>query len=245
MSAVKVQSFSEQVMDKIMELVAERRLQPGDKLPTEKELTELFGVGRSTIREAIVQLQNLGVLTVRQGKGTFLNKVSADTLLSNHDPIGKFLELDRNEIRDVMEVRKLLETEIVKRVAEQATPEDIAELKEALAKQCEAKSPLLAYERDQDFHLLLARLSGNSMLPITLRLLRSFLDRYSSVIVSILDTAEYSEKILEHHRQILEAIEDKDPTRATQAMMRHLNTGQFTILASFDIFVEKRRLQVD
>ena len=86
MAEAAAKSLVEQVMDKIMEHVAEHKLQPGDKIPTEKELVELFGVSRSTVREAICQLQNLGVLSVRQGKGSFLRRLTADTVLPPHGP---------------------------------------------------------------------------------------------------------------------------------------------------------------
>lgn len=244
MGSVTTRSLAEQVMEKIMDLVAEQRLEPEDRLPTEKELAELFGVGRSTIREAVCQLQNLGVVSVRQGRGTFLQKVSTDTLLKSQDPLSKFVDLERDELQDVMDVRKLLETEIVKLVARRIDDQGIVELRECYRQHREAKDSLSAYERDLEFHMRLASLSGNSILPLTLNLVNSFLERYTSIVAGTLDMPEYSEKILEQHRQILLAIEARDERQAAQAMLRHLNTSQIAVLASFDIFVERRKLKL-
>lgn len=244
MAEITVRSLSEQVVDGLLKLVDERKLEAGDRLPTEKELSELFGVGRSTIREAIVQLQNLGVLSVQQGKGTFLRKISATSLLKNQDPFYKFVDLERNELRDVMDVRKLLEREIVKLVTNRITEQGLKELRKCHQKYRTAQDPLLAYELDLEFHMLLARLSGNSILPLTLSLVNNFLDRFMPIMARTLELPEYAEKILEQHRQILLAIEAGDEKRATSAMLRHLNTSQMNILASFDIFAEQRRLKL-
>lgn len=239
-----MQSLAEQVMDKIMDLVAERRLEPGDKLPTEKDLTELFGVGRSTVREAIVQLQNLGVLSVRQGRGTFLKEVSTHTLLENQNPLYKFVDLKREELQDVMDVRKLLETEIVKLVVNRIDDDGIELLQKSLEKHMNANDSFTAYEHDLEFHKLLANMSENSILPLTLNVVLRFLDRYGTIVARTLDIPEYAEKILEQHRQIFLAIQARDEKGAVEAMLRHLNTSQVAILTSFDIFAERKRLNL-
>lgn len=230
-------------MERILDLISERDLEVGDKLPTETELSEILGVGRSTVREAVSRLGNHGVLTVRQGKGTFLNRVTATTLLSGQDPIYRLVDLNRNELQDVMDVRKILEVEVVRRVARRITDNDLAELREYHEKHVEAKNSSLAYTRDIDFHMALARFSGNSVLPQILSLLRNLLNRYTDVVSSTLELPAYAEKILEQHRQILVALEERDEEQAAQAMLRHLTTSQFTVLANYDIFIEQRKLR--
>lgn len=236
-------SLVEQAVERILDLISERDLEVGDKLPTETELSEILGVGRSTVREAVSRLGNHGVLTVRQGKGTFLNRVTATTLLSGQDPIYRLVDLNRNELQDVMDVRKILEVEVVRRVARRITDNDLAELREYHEKHVEAKNSSLAYTRDIDFHMALARFSGNSVLPQILSLLRNLLNRYTDVVSSTLELPAYAEKILEQHRQILVALEERDEEQAAQAMLRHLTTSQFTVLANYDIFIEQRKLR--
>jgi GntR family transcriptional repressor for pyruvate dehydrogenase complex len=236
-------SLVEQAVERILDLISERDLEVGDKLPTETELSEILGVGRSTVREAVSRLGNHGVLTVRQGKGTFLNRVTATTLLSGQDPIYRLVDLNRNELQDVMDVRKILEVEVVRRVARRITDNDLAELREYHEKHVEAKNSSLAYTLDIDFHMALARFSGNSVLPQILSLLRNLLNRYTDVVSSTLELPAYAEKILEQHRQILVALEERDEEQAAQAMLRHLTTSQFTVLANYDIFIEQRKLR--
>lgn len=243
MSNIKPQSLVEQAVESILNFISERDLEVGDKLPTESELTQLLGVGRSTIREAISRLANHGVLTVRQGKGTFLNRVTANTVLNGQRSLYKLVDLNRDELQDVMDVRKVLEVEVVRRVARRIDDEGLAVLRDYYEKHVEAKNSNLAYSRDIDFHVALARLSGNSVLPQMLVLLRNLLNRYTDIVSSTLDIPEYAEKILEQHRQILVALENRDEEQAAEAMLRHLTTSQFTVLANYDIFMEERKLR--
>ncbi|SEA64626.1 DNA-binding transcriptional regulator, FadR family [Arachidicoccus rhizosphaerae] len=132
----------------------------GDKLPTEPALMKSFGVGRSSIREAIKMLSNRGLLSVQQGIGTFVeSNVAVD------EPLGQ--RLKRADIRDLDEVRKLLELKIAERAALHYTPKDIKKMKTCLERRKETaeKGDLLnCVQADIDFHVAVAAASKNDIL---------------------------------------------------------------------------------
>lgn len=242
MGEVRTKSLAEQVVERIVDLIADNNLANGDRLPSEKELSELFGVGRSTIREAVSQLQNLQVLSVKQGKGTFVKEVSTATLLKSQSPLYRFVDLGRNELHHALDVKKLLQLEIIRLAAKNAAKEDLAELYDCYHRHRSAVESLSVYQFDLEMQSLFAQASGNSILPLALGFVNNFLEKYSSIIADTLDIPEYAGRILEQYRLILRAVESGDGERAAEAMLRHLNTSRTAILASFDIFAAQRRL---
>ena len=114
---------------KVKSMIIQRGMKPGDRLPTEKELTELFGVSRSTLRESMKFLRAENVVVIRQGSGTF---VSTGTGIGE-DPLGLHFTNQEHLLANLFETRLLIEPQIAGLAVQRATPQDIRNLKQILA----------------------------------------------------------------------------------------------------------------
>jgi DNA-binding FadR family transcriptional regulator len=161
----------EQVSTKIRKDIKEGKFKVGEKIPSEPALMELYGVGRSTIREAIKSLTLSGILTVQQGFGTKVNAAPAE-------PIEQ--RLRSADFKEINQVRALLEQEIVRLATKNRTDSDLEAISEALEKRksaIESESRSECANADIAFHLAIARASGNHVLS----------DLYESFTVIIRD----------------------------------------------------------
>lgn len=153
-------SLADEVASKIMEQISLGHYKVDEKLPIEPELMKSFGVGRSTIREAMKSLVNSGLLRVQQGIGTFVEQVS-----SNREPMDQ--RLKRASVHDLDEVRQLLEMKIAEKAALNHTDKDIKAITGHLAKRKQAALDGLIKEcidADIQFHIAIAEASRNEIL---------------------------------------------------------------------------------
>lgn len=153
-------SLSEEVAGKLQEQISSGYYKVNEKLPIEPELMKNFGVGRSTIREAIKLLTNSGLLRVQQGLGTFVEQA-----INNREPMDQ--RLKRANMQDLDEVRQLLEMKIAEKAAANRTDEDIIAIKTHLLnrKTAEEKGLLQeCIEADVKFHVAIAEASKNEIL---------------------------------------------------------------------------------
>ena len=125
-SVIRKRSLAEELAERLRQRITDEQFEVGEKLPAEPELMRIFGVGRSTVREAVKILVNMGFLKVQQGAGTFVeSRAAAD------DPMAQ--RLRRADIRDLDEVRRILEVAIVERAAGRRTEQDIEKIERFLA----------------------------------------------------------------------------------------------------------------
>lgn len=211
MNGIKRTSLSDEVADRLREKILRGKYSPGDKLPTESELMEMFQVSRSTLREAIRVLANAGWIRVQQGAGTF---VEGKTI--QNEPL--YQRLQRSGEEDLEEVRSLLERKIVEKAALNRSNENITKLKSILKKRAEyAKlgNAQACIDVDLEFHKHLAIASGNSILAdlyeaFAIRLKESFLERFKTV--------ESFEKTQQQHEELLYFIETGDVVNAIKSL---------------------------
>ncbi len=211
--------LADQVAERLMALIAEGRLQPGDRLPSELELMKQFQVGRSSIREAIGALSLIGLVTVKPGQGTHVADFSAEGEAKRIGLIG----IGREKINELVEARIELECVIVRLAAERATDEEIAEirskheqLKEALSRDDE---PITA---DLEFHLAVARSCHNSVL------IRFLMELRQPIWHWMKQKAKYDwgyAPVYDQHEAILQAIENRDGIQAEKALKAHLRSA--------------------
>lgn len=217
----KVKKTYEEVADYLKEQILSGVYAPGDRLPSLRELGESFGVGQSTIREAISSLKAIGLLTIQQGGGTFVTPYNPKELLSTFE---KIQPATKKDIISLLEVRKIIETGIVRLAAERAEPEDLANIKKALDEMEQALiNNELGDEADWKFHYSLAAASHNSILK---SLMQSLSETMGKVLKAcrqkLYETEGTPERLLAEHQNIYEAIANKDPKRAEEAMLYHL-----------------------
>lgn len=191
--------------------------QPGARLPTERELCERLGVGRSTLREAVSSLAFIGAIQPRQGSGTY---VSAENDLPVERLIGLGLMLQRSTVEEVIEVRRILEVESVRLAAERFEESDRRALEAIMAKMSElAADPSQASRCDVEYHVLLARASHNSVLVHLINGMRSLLEIW---ITKAVNRQPVVEEIVREHNAVLRAVFSRQPDRAAASMLVHL-----------------------
>ncbi len=207
--------LAEQVQDEIFQYIVDTPLGLGAKLPNEFELGEKFGVGRSTIREAVKILSSKGVLEVRHGSGTYV----VSTKLDNPDPLGlKDLEDQKRLALDLVDLRLMLEPGIAELAAHNALPEDVVKLRQLCDKvEREIKNGERYLEDDIAFHTCVAECSKNTVVGQLI----SLIDTAVMLNINVTHKKLMPETIVTH-RAVLEAIEEGDAIGARSAMTMHL-----------------------
>ncbi|MEU5694017.1 FadR/GntR family transcriptional regulator [Actinosynnema sp. NPDC020468] len=194
----------DQVIDQMRAAIAGGEWPVGQRIPPEPELVTALGVGRNTVREAVRALSHAGLLEVRQGDGTF---VRATSELS-----GAVRRLCGSELRDVLQVRRVLEVEGARLAAVNRTDDELRRLTELLAERDEAMSAKdweLLVERDAAFHVLLVQLSHNTLLA---ELYQGLTEAVRASINATVERDHEDDQI--SHAGLLEAVRDGDPQRA-------------------------------
>lgn len=209
------------VADELRTIVKERRLLPGDQLPSELELVTELGVGRSSVREGVQLLESLGIVKVEQGKGTFLASPMGGGLrrviewaYGDDDP--------ERLARDLFEARFLVETELARLAAMRATDEEIEELQRLAGNPDHVEgeaSDLL--EAGLDYHHQLARLAHNDILLIMSNAVRPLFIPHEDAPRAPKEIAE----LLGWHTRITAAIARRDPDAAAEIMREHLEAN--------------------
>jgi DNA-binding FadR family transcriptional regulator len=216
-------SQTDVVVQGIRDLIIKGKLQPGDRLPVEKDLAEALGVSRNPLREGVRALSMMGVLETRQGAGTYVTALDSSLLLA---PMGFVVELhDRSGAHHLHAVRRMLETEAAGRAARSISPDDLAAAEQTLER---IEAELAKAEPDHEaiidddiaFHRIVARSSDNPVLAALIEALsgRTIRDRlWRSVSQHGADEATHAE-----HRSILAALTTHDADRARARMAAHL-----------------------
>lgn len=202
-----------------------KKLHPGDKLPSERELAETLGVSRSSIRDAIRSLELVGLVEPRQGSGTVVREISADTVMN---PLTNVLRHKVELVTELIDFRKMLEPPLAGRAATHATEEELAEMEEILRRQeSKFRAGQLAIEEDSEFHYAIAMASGNS---VVLKVLDVLMDLLRDTRERSLQTEGRPHKSLAGHRKILAAIKKRDAEAARAAMRRHIEDVEEIVL---------------
>jgi DNA-binding FadR family transcriptional regulator len=210
------------VQDRIKRFIIEHGMQAGDPLPAEAEMARLLNVSRSSLREALSSLQTLGVVEVRHGSGTFVGHFSLDPLV---DALTFRILIDQprtlQTVRELLDIRMILESNLIARVARHHSPAQTEQLQALIAKMAEQTTNNGSYAAtDRAFHEALYLPLGNQMV---VNLLGAFWDVISLVrdrlgfekVPPLVTTAD--------HRKILAAIEASDADAAVAAMIEHFH----------------------
>ncbi|WP_407538691.1 FadR/GntR family transcriptional regulator [Deinococcus radiomollis] len=215
----KARQVSEIVADDIIGYIKQHGLVRGDRLPTELELIERYGVSRTALREAIKVLGSSGVIEVRHGHGTFVLETQS---LIVTPPLDLGALFTRQTYMDVAEARTAIESEVAKLAASRATESDVQEL-EALHEQMKSLAHDAEFtDYDVKLHLMLARVAGNAILLQMMEVLRQALSEYIFITVSRLQNVE---DLLREHDAVIAAIRRRDPEGAQLAMRHHVQNA--------------------
>jgi len=217
--------LSQVIQKKIEELIRTKKLIPGQKLPTEKELCESFGVSRTALREAIQMLAAKGLISVKKGSGIFVNDYSSATA---RDFISLYLEVnfDKESILHVIKVRQILEPEITKLAALNRDDQDLSKIEKNLKSfqncdKCDVKS---LGTLDREFHLLIAESSKNPLIPLIIDPIFRLMPKIRTLVYAKIDHAESA--ALDFHTKIYNSIVKQDSEKAFQLMVEHLKIAE-------------------
>lgn len=221
-------SLADAVTEQLISMIREGTYRAGDRLPTERELAEEFGVGRTSVREGLGYLDKLGILEIRQGRGMVVRSLSLQDVFGQLVTIPTIIELPDKEIRDIMHARRILELESSFLAAKNATEEQLSQLEDLLGgMERSLGSPKEFLKLDLTFHVVIAEASGNMVLAQLIKLLRDIYIAYSEII---LRDPEINRTSLEFHRQLYSAIHQRDAHAAKEHMQAHLCTGERDVL---------------
>lgn len=218
----KRESLAEQLVPQLIQLVQSGELKPGDKLPGQRELADMLGVARPTLRESLRALQLLGILDIHHGGGVYVSEISPDTLLG---PLHLFVSFDKHSLRTVLEARKVIEGAVLANVATKTDDELIQKLqanldKLALAIKENGENETLQLEAlSAEFRAAIEAAVDN---PILTRSLKS-LGILSSASRLKLQSGGCNTQLLKNHQHIVQALVDKSPAAAQQALEAHID----------------------
>lgn len=224
MEKIRQRTVVRQVMEELKALIASGVYHVNDKIPTEKELAEKFGIGRSSIREAIKIFEHLGILSAKTGKGTFI----CDRANISKEALTWSILLGEHDLFEMVELREALEREAISRLVrrvrsspEEAQP-DVARLEkniELLAAAVKDSDIPALVSADYNFHGAIIEGSGNSILSAIYGTLQSFMHEEIS---KTLEGVSISDQEVDKHRLIFDAIREGSLARALAAFHAHM-----------------------
>lgn len=216
---IRREPLANEIARRLVEYLLSGEVSPGERMPSERELAQAFGVGRSAMREAIKSLSLLGLVEVRHGDGTYLRK-SDSAILPQIIEWGLLLGEPRT--RDLIEARQKIEQVVAGLAAQRRTGDDVASLRDCLVRMEAASGPEVGVEAfvdaDVQFHMMLAEAARNTALRDVLDGIQALLRVWIRRGISLGDRPG---SVVEHV-PILEAVERGDPDAAERAMAAHM-----------------------
>ncbi|MFZ5648143.1 MAG: FadR/GntR family transcriptional regulator [Bacillota bacterium] len=221
-------SRSERIVSQIKSLMFEGKLKPGDKLPPERELAEIMNVSRTSVREAIKTLSAMGLVAIRKGHGVFVAEANLGTVINK---VGDALILKKDEIEQLFEIRKVLETQAAHWAAERATEDEISYINRLVS---EAKDACrhpdtctdIITSHDTKFHNAVIDASHNNVLGMVMSGLLEALTRVRARTMRL--PGRVAQSVLDHEA-IAKAITSRDGNEASTAMYRHIESVEKSI----------------
>jgi GntR family transcriptional repressor for pyruvate dehydrogenase complex len=212
-----VQTLSQKIERRIEEAIQQRKLRPGDKLPSEKELCASFLVSRTALREALRRLNARGLIEIKKGSGMYVSEIQIEDAIKSLN-LYYDLKFDSNLIAQMIEMRLLFEPQIAKLAARNRNKEDISVLQKNI-KELEACNPDNT-QKEADlinlFHTNITKSTGNPMIVVSMEPIFSLLPRMRNFLYANIDGEK--EYTLEAHKKIYEAILEQNEKQAHDEM---------------------------
>jgi Transcriptional regulators len=228
---IKSKTKCDLVVEEMLSMIIKGEYKEGQRLPPENVFIESFGVSRITVREAFKKLNTIGVITIRQGEGTFVNKANMGTLMK---PLYSMVAFDKITINQIYDARLYIEAGNASLAAINRSTEDLAKLKAWVEKMHFAVA-----EHDEDgftnldsiFHTSIAEISRNDILLGAYSIIKS-------ILVSYIKRTNYSRETiktsLDCHIKIVDFIEAQNAEEAGKAMKMHIETSKQSLLAQLN-----------
>jgi GntR family transcriptional repressor for pyruvate dehydrogenase complex len=224
----------DRVVQQLRQLITSGQIQPGEFLPPRKTLAARFGVGLSTIHEAVQALAAVGMVSSHPGVGTWVREDAFETLIP---PTLLEARLGDLNARQIYEARSVIEVALTEFAAQRATPEAVERIQTALQAMEAAGDNLdLFVEADLEFHLAVARAGQNELLEQFYHLARTLL---SEIITEMVKLPNVKEEAIRLQRAIAQAIEHHNPSQARRAALKHMRSVEH-ILNTLDVIADNK-----
>jgi len=218
---IHVEKVSDKIVEQLEQLIKEGKVLPGNKLPSERQLIDMLGVGRSSLREAISRLEMMGYVEIKKRKGIYVKSMESTLRL---DPLKKLLQDDKIKIIQLYEIRSDLEEASAYAAAQQRSEQDLETIMHC-HEEFESKSgeKRFSWELDQALHSSIAQASHNyfrihainNIFDFSKEFIRPFIEGFAK-------SPENSSIIIQQHKSIIEAIQNKNAEEAKKQMKLHL-----------------------
>jgi GntR family transcriptional repressor for pyruvate dehydrogenase complex len=211
-------SASDLVFDQISSSIESEKIKPGERLPAEKDLASTFGVGRSSVREAIRTLVSKGYLNVFQGKGTFVKN-----RLPSPSDVTEVMEkaIRAGALFDLMETREILECRSAELAATRANKSQVEKMKSATKLLKKSTVNTQKYiEADWDFHMAIAEATNNSVIVDVMQLLINKIHHYNAEFLAT--SSRINNEAISSAEAVIQHVLEKNSTEAAKAMRYHL-----------------------
>lgn len=221
---INMRRIYQSIIEQFIESIKSGQLEAGQKLPSERDLAQMFDVSRASIREAFSAMEIIGLIEVRKGEGSFVTNLNIAAFINTIAPL--FVR-DQDMEDDLLEFRKMLELEAVRLAADKAKEEDVGSLEKPIIlmkKAIENDDIDLGADADIEFHKILFSLSENYIITKASECISCILEisvKFNRA--KILKDSENAKILYEQHKQIYEAIKDKNTDLAIDIMKRHLD----------------------
>jgi GntR family transcriptional repressor for pyruvate dehydrogenase complex len=219
--------ISQKIVEQIKGIILSGGLQPGDRLPKEQDLSEMLGVSRPTLREALTVLEAIGLIEVRPREGSIVKSVMPQTI---QEPIQDMIDVDPWKVLELFEVRKKIDSEGAGMAAERATDDDLKTIRnyaDQLEQHLKAKESILELEPSrlyQKTFFAIADATHNSIYAHFMKSVWTLLDGaipYGRL--KLQNVPNISKKLVQQYRQIVNLVAERKPTPARRAVIRHLD----------------------
>ncbi|WP_040346717.1 FadR/GntR family transcriptional regulator [Neobacillus bataviensis] len=229
---VRNKKIFQEILDQIKDLLLKKQLKVGQKIPSEIELSESFGISRSSLREALKVLSVLGIIESKTGEGTIIKQAEPEHLKNLMSLVAVSNGLDTLQL---YEVRIILEIHAASLAAMRRTDQDLEAIKSNLIKM----DNFVAVEQEADFlfHKSIVQASKNDMLIMLMGLISDLISEQIKILQISFAASYKTQKVQSQHWDIYRAIESGNPVEAQSAMLEHLSLGQIQLLEiQSDIF---------
>lgn len=221
-SRVQAERVSHLVEEQLKEAIIKHHYRAGDKLPPERELADMFGASRSSIREAIRSLERSGFVVVKKGVqgGAFVLQKGDSTPMVNY--LRDMMRLRQVSLDEIVQARLIIEPEVAAAAAQKATPADIELLEEITRDQLrgfDSENPVMQFDRNPRFHRIIAEITGNQVFIIIMQIL---MEIHAFRMNQFKLDEKTIQEITHQHDGIIEAIKRKDKEMAFEEMKNHV-----------------------
>ncbi|MCF6092848.1 FadR family transcriptional regulator [Microaerobacter geothermalis] len=215
--AITPRKISDEVYNQLKTMILNGKFPPGSKLPSTRELCELFNVGRSAIRDALSSLKGMGLISIKQGEGIFVNSYNPSLIFH------RISLINSQDVIKLYQVRKMLEVEAAGLASINRTSDQLEKMTNAISQMENPSNETMVWQSDYQFHMAVSNATGNQFLhQLMISISESMKKAIFEVHHFIFSDQKVAKEMVCQHVRIYEAIKNGDASKAKETMRHHL-----------------------